>query len=113
MRDLAKVGYDGWLGCGISAGIACFALAPPIAREGRVFDAAVDAGLLKSLERSGLRMSQSGFDTAFGKNPAAAASLNQQEFNTAHANAVTDCCHLLPSFQGFSGEFCRHTCNHL
>jgi hypothetical protein len=50
----------------------------------------VNASLLKSLEGSGLGTRKAGFHAAFGKNPTSAASLHQQEFDAASANAVAN-----------------------
>jgi hypothetical protein len=59
----------------------------------------VDARLFKSLEGSGLRMRKAGFHAAFGKNPTSAASLHQQEFDAASANAVANGGNQLASFR--------------
>jgi hypothetical protein len=59
----------------------------------------VDARLFKSLEGSGLGMRKAGFHAAFWKNPTSAASLHQQEFDAASANAVANGGNQLASFR--------------
>jgi hypothetical protein len=50
----------------------------------------MNASFLKSLQSSGLRGCKPWFHPAFGENPPSAPGLNQQEFNTALARAVTN-----------------------
>jgi hypothetical protein len=50
----------------------------------------MNAGFFKSLESGGLGVRESRFDSTFGENPTAAASLDQQKFNAAFAHAITD-----------------------
>jgi hypothetical protein len=76
----------------------CWSLAE-VTGEGDFFHPAMNAGLFKSLEGSGLGVREAGFDAAFGENPTSAASLNQQEFEAASANAITHGGDLLASFR--------------
>jgi len=64
--------------------------ATEVTGEGSLFHPSVNASLLKSLEGSGLGTRKAGFHAAFGKNPTSAASLHQQEFDAASANAVAN-----------------------
>jgi len=57
----------------------------------------MNPSLFKSLEGGGLGVREAGLNPAFGENPTAAASLNQQEFEAAFTNAVTNRSNLLPS----------------
>jgi hypothetical protein len=59
----------------------------------------MNACLFKSLEGGGLGVRKTGFNAPFGKNPASAASLNQQKFDAAFANAVTNGSDLLAPFR--------------
>jgi hypothetical protein len=54
----------------------------------------MNSRLFESFEGSGLGVRQSRFDTAFGKSPASAASLNQQEFDATVAGPVAHSGHL-------------------
>jgi hypothetical protein len=65
--------------------------------EGDFFYPAVNPSLFKSLEGSGLGLCEAGLNSAFRENPTAAASLNQQEFEAALTDAVTNRGDLLPS----------------
>ena len=59
----------------------------------------MNTSLFKSLEGSRLGMRKAGFDSALGEDPACAAGLNQQEFDAASADAVTNGGNLLLSFR--------------
>jgi len=63
--------------------------------KGRFFYAPVNTSFLKSFQGSGLRMGETGFDTAFGKCPASFLGLHEQELNTVGSNTVTDGGYLL------------------
>ena len=104
-RHFAKVGGDGkrWRGRSASSRPrvscrSCRSLAE-VTGEGDFFHPAMNASLFKSLEGSGLGVREAGFDAAFGENPTSAASLNQQEFEAASANAITHGGDLLASFR--------------
>jgi hypothetical protein len=56
----------------------------------------MNARLFKSLEGRGLSVCESRFDAAFGEDPTSAAGLNQQKFDAAFADAVTNGGDLLP-----------------
>jgi hypothetical protein len=70
-------------------------LGETISGKWHLFDAAVNAGLFKGLERCRLRLSQSLFDSAFREDPATAARAHQQEFDTLCAHSVTNGSYLL------------------
>ncbi len=59
----------------------------------------MNASFFKSFEGSRLRRRKAGFQAAFGKNPPAPAGLNQQKFNAAFADAVTNRSYLLASWR--------------
>lgn len=94
----AKVGSDGEVGLGSSSSRRPCAFfrsggvkpATEIAGEGECLHPAVNASLFKRLERGGLRGCKAGFHATFGENPTPAAGLNQQKFDAAFADAVTN-----------------------
>ena len=59
----------------------------------------MNASLFKSLEGSGLGVREAGFDAAFGEDPASAPGLNQQKFDAAPADTVTNGGDLLAFFR--------------
>jgi hypothetical protein len=73
--------------------------ATEVTGEGDFFHPAMNPSLFKSLEGSRLGACEAGFNTTFGEDPTSAASLNQQEFDAASADAVTNRCDLLTSFR--------------
>jgi hypothetical protein len=104
---LAKVGSDGKLrlsrwGSGRARipGKSCTVrVAAKVAGEGDFFHPAMNPSLFKSLEGSGLGVSEAGFDAAFGKNPTSTTGLHQQEFDATSADAVAHGGDLLASLR--------------
>lgn len=72
-------------------------LVEAIAGEGHFFDPPMNAGFFIGLKSRRLSLGQAWFGSAFGEDPAPAASLNQQEFQAPAAGAVANRCHLLAS----------------
>jgi hypothetical protein len=103
--DLAQVGNDtGWFldpreSLPAFGDVCRFTFASKVTGESDCLHAAMNASFFKSLQGRGLGVSKTGFSTAFGKNPASAASLNQQKFNATLANAIADRGDLLPSLR--------------
>lgn len=96
MRNLTEVRRDGLSrdAGSIARVFAClegeFGFAEVVAGEGHLFDASMNAGFLECFEGSGLGLRKARLDAPFGENPAATASLYQQELQTAAADAVAD-----------------------
>ena len=103
-RHFAKVSSDRQLWLGRSGDrprvFSSFAtrFAAKVTGKGNLFHPAMNTSLFKSLQGSGLGVREAGFDAAFGEDPASAPGLNQQEFDAAPADAVTNGGDLLASF---------------
>ncbi len=104
-RHFAKVGSDGkfWLDrSGTMPRVlfrSCVASATEVSGEGDCFYPAMNASLFKGLESGRLGVREFGFNPTFWENPTSAASLNQQEFDAAFANAITNGSDLLAALR--------------
>jgi hypothetical protein len=67
--------------------------------EGDFFHPAMNPSFFKGLEGSRLGVCEARFNPAFGENPSSASGLNQQEFDAAFSDAVTNGGDLLPLFR--------------
>lgn len=103
-RHFAEMSGDGKFRLGKSGSSGSRALsrscsvgfATAVTSEGDFFHPAMNPSLFKSLEGSGLGVGEAGFNTAFGENPTTAAGLNQQEFDAAFTDPITNGGDLLP-----------------
>jgi len=121
MRDFTKMSNNRLASPVASRTIRVFArLSVVIACKRDMFDSTMNARFFKGFKCSGLRMGQSGLNSAFRKDPVADACPHQEEFRSAGADAVANCGNLLAtseigrtgSDKSRSQSLCRNRCAH-
>ena len=95
MGNFAQMSGDRFAAGGTGSVARLFANPAPgfveaIAGEWHFFDPTMNTGLLKRLERRGLRLGETRFDSALRENPPPAAALHQQELQPFNSNAITN-----------------------